>query len=237
MADSNHMRREIFTTENYYHIFNRGTDKRQIFMDDEDYLRFLHDMYEFNDEHHAPRWKENKLHLMKGKKPEKEFERRPIVNILAFCLMPNHFHLILKPLVDKGTSLFMKKIGAGYACYFNLKYERSGTLFQGRFKAVHIQTDAQIMHLARYIHILNPGELVESQIREGIIDNPLALKEFLRNFKWSSHLDYLGEKNYSSLINKNLIGGYFKSPQDYEKFMISWKIDDQEEIESLILEK
>lgn len=223
-----------FACDNYYHIFNRGTDKREIFMDDEDRLRFLHNMYEFNDVTPAPKWKENKLNLMQGKQPEINPDRKPIIDICCFCLMPNHYHFILKPLVENGISLFMQKLGSGYVNYFNLKCERSGTLFQGKFQAVYIKTDAQMMHLARYIHVLNPGELVEPKIREGIIKNPSALKNYLNNYRWSSHLDYLGQKNYSSIINKNIIAGYFNSVAEYEKFAMSWKTDEYDLVADII---
>lgn len=227
------MRRIFIAEENYYHIYNRGVDKRQIFMNDEDRLRFLHNMYELNDGNFAPKWNGNEIEKIRGIKPEKDLERRPLVEILSFCLMPNHFHFILKPVVKKGISKFMHKLAGGYSKYFNLKYKRSGTLFQGPFKAVLVKTDAQMMHLSRYIHILNPGEMVEPKIREGIIHNPAALRDFLQNYKWSSHLDFLGQKNYPSLINKNIISGYFSSPAEYEKFSMSWKRGDGETIRDL----
>ncbi len=227
----------------YYHIFNRGVDKRQIFMDDEDHARFLHDMYEFNDTELAPpymcRNKGDKIGITIGhptSNSKTSNSKKRIVEIVCFCLMPNHFHFILKPLVEGGISLFMKKIGSGYAYYFNLKNKRSGALFQGRFKAKLIKTDAQMMHLARYIHVLNPGELVEPKIREGILRNPAGLKDFLQNYKWSSFQDYLGQKNYSSLTNKNLLSGYFGNEKEFEKFSLSWRNDDFEKINDIILE-
>lgn len=228
------MRKTILASGECYHIFNRGVDRRQIFMDKNDYLRFLHNMYELNDKNYAPKWKENKIHIMKGQKPEINKNRERLVDICCFCLMSNHFHFVLRQLIDGGVSLFMQKLGMGFANYFNLKYKRSGTLFQGRFKANLIKTDAQIMHLSRYIHVLNPGELIEPQIREGVIQNPIKLKKFLNNYKWSSYLDYLGQKNYPSLINKELIAGYFGGSEDYEKFAMSWKVDDLDKISHII---
>jgi len=79
------------------------------------------------------------------------------------------------------------------------------------------------MHLSRYIHVLNPGELVEPQIREGIIRDPLKLQSFLQNYKWSSYLDFLGQGNYPSLLNKEIISGYFNSVGEYKNFSLSWK--------------
>lgn len=234
-----------FAENAYYHIFNRGVDKRTIFQDDGDHYRFLHGLYEYNDKNLLAPFLQrigNPLAVATYKtlrekiSEEKDKKRERLVDVLCFCLMPNHFHLILKQLREGGISKFMHKIGTGYANYFNLKNERSGALFQGRFKAKLIKTDGQMMHLSRYIHVLNPGELAESQVREGIIKNPAGLKEFLRNYKWSSYQDYLGQKNYSSLINKNLVSGYFDNIKEFEKFSLSWKNDDFEQIGDVILE-
>jgi len=231
------MRNLFLATENYYHIYNRGVDKRQIFMDNADYLRFLHNMYEFNDKNFSlPYMNRLKGQTIGYQVPNSSKKRELIVKIHCFCLMPNHFHFILEPLIEGGISLFMQKLLGGYSRYFNLKYERSGTLMQGPFKAVYIKTDAQMMHLSRYIHILNPGELIEPQIREGIINNPSGLQEFLKNYKWSSYLDYIGGSNYPSLINKNLLAGYFSGPKDFEKFSLSWKNDDFEKIDDILID-
>lgn len=234
-----------FAQDVYYHIFNRGVEKRTIFQDDDDRYRFLHGLFEYNDKNLlAPfiRRTDNPLPVATYKtlreklSEEKDAKREKLVEVLCFCLMPNHFHLILRQKIEGGISKFMHKLGTGYANYFNLKNERSGAFFQGRFKAKLIKTDAQMMHLARYIHVLNPGELVESKIREGIIKNSSGFKNFLNNYKWSSYLDYIGQDNYPSLINKNLIFGYFGSESAFEKFSLSWKNDNFSQIEGVALD-
>lgn len=237
------MRKVIFAENEYYHILNRGVDKRQIFQDDEDRYRFLHGIYEFNDSAiTAPFIKRIGKHISEASYKSireafsKDKKRDKLVEVCCFCLMPNHFHLILKQLKDGGISKFMHKLGTGFTNYFNGKNERNGSLFQGRFKAVHIETDAQMMHLSRYIHVLNPGELVEPQIREGIVNDPAKLKDFLKNYKWSSYLDFIGQENYSSLINKEAVAGYFKTEKEYEKFAMSWKMDNLEKISHIIIE-
>lgn len=234
-----HIKR-LLALENYYHAFNRGVDKRQIFMDDEDYRRFLHNMYEFNTPEKAPpymnRKKGDSVSPSSSTIGHRKSNSQRIVEIVSFCLMPNHFHFILKPLVEGGLTLFMKKLGIGYVKYFNLKYERSGVLFQSRFKSVLVTSDSQMMHLARYIHILNPGELAEPKIREGIVENSAGLQEFIKNYKWSSYLDYIGQKNYPSLINKKLISGYFGSERKFEKFSLSWKNNDSSSLEYITIE-
>jgi len=230
------MRREVFVNDSYYHICTRGVDKRQIFMDNRDYLRFLHNFYEFNDTAFAMPY----MARIKGSDAgstliHNKEKGQKIVEVSCFCLMPNHCHLVLKQLTENGISSFMKKLIGGYASYFNKRYDRSGALFQGRFKAKLIKTDSQMMHLARYIHILNPGELVEPEIRKGVIRDSLKLKLFLKNYKWSSHLDYLGIKNYPSLTNRDFIRSYFDDILDYEKFMMSWKVNDLTRIESILI--
>ena len=130
------MRKQKIASGGIYHIYNRGVEKRPLFLDDRDYNRFVYNMAIFNDIKPA---------LNSGRKSkiglaEKEIksikQRRPLVNIVAFCLMPNHYHLLLEQEEKDGISKFMNKIGVGYANYFNLKYQRVGPLFQGKFKSV-----------------------------------------------------------------------------------------------------
>lgn len=240
------MREVAFADNEHYHIFNRGVDKRTIFEDEDDHYRFLHGLYEFNDKNlTAPfiqrigkRLPTATYKTLREKiSKEKNVKREKLVDILSFCLMPNHYHLILKQLQENGISKFMHKLGTGYTNFFNLKNERKGSLFQGPFKAVYVKDDTQMMHLSRYIQVLNPGELAEPKIREGIIRSADGLQDFLKNYKWSSYSDYIGEDNYPSLINKELLSGYFGSAAAFEKFSLSWKNDDFVHIENVILEE
>lgn len=128
--------------------------------------------------------------------------------------MPNHFHLLLRQLVDGGISLFMRKLG-GYPLYFNKKYNREGPLFQGRFKAVNIKTDAQSTAVVSYIH-LNCIELAEPKWKEKIF-NPLAAIKFLESYRWSSYLDYIEIKNFPSVINKNFLTEVIGEPKEFKK--------------------
>lgn len=222
----------------FYHVFNRGVDKRRIFMNTGDYLRFMHNLYEFNDKNYIlPYPRRQTIEKVGLTKPYSEKkERIKLVDVCCFCLMPNHFHLILRQIIDNGISLFLKKLSMGYANYFNLKYERSGALFQGRFKTKLVGSDEQMMHLSRYIHLLNPGELVEPKIREGVIRDKRKLEQFLKNYKWSSYLDFIGIKNYPSIINKDFLIRYFKDEKDYEKFVMSWAEKDLIKIKDIMLE-
>jgi putative transposase len=130
-----------------------------------------------------------------------------LVEILAFVLMPNHFHLILKQKKTDGIAKFMQKIGTGYTMYFNKKYERVGSLFQGKFKAVLIENEAHYIHLPSYIH-LNPIELMNyrGSTSIGVVEK----MKFLENYQWSSYPDYIGKKNFPGLTSRNLYLDFFQ---------------------------
>jgi len=132
-------------------------------------------------------------------------KRSKIVQVLSFVLMPNHLHLILRQLVDKGISLFMQKFGSGIAAYFfdryyaNMKKKKKGHFFQDRFNAVHIVDDRQLQ-VAFVYDWTNPIALVEPFFKERGIKNPDKAKKFLKEYRWSSYLDCIGIKNFPSII-------------------------------------
>jgi putative transposase len=153
------MKKPQLENNEIYHILNRGVEQRNIFLDDKDYLRFIHDLYEFNDEAPAENIYYKSISLESYEvKPRKIRERKSIVEILAFCLMPNHYHLLLKQKKDNGISKFMQKLGTGYTMSFNKKYKRKGTLFQNTYKAILIDKQNHFYNLPYYIH-LNPLDL------------------------------------------------------------------------------
>jgi putative transposase len=232
------MRRPIFVNNEIYHIYNRGADKRRIFMDDSDYFRFIHDLYEFNNEApavHSYYFRSSNRSSEVG--PRKiDTRRKLIVEILAFCLMPNHFHLLLRQIVDRGIERFMQKLGGGYTMYFNKKYERSGVLFQGKFKAVLVENDAQLLHLPYYIHS-NPLDLIEPHWREHGIKDLRKAMEFLTSYRWSSFLDYIGKKNFPSVISRDFITEIVGSPEEYKELTANWlKEREWHAVEDLCLE-
>jgi putative transposase len=221
-----------------YHVYNRGVDKRDIFMDDEDRFRFIHDLYEFNDSNPVLNLGIN----LKGKFNEvglpyiKKEPRKPLVEILAFCMMDNHFHLILRQVADNGITEFMRKIGTGYTNYFNKKYERNGALFQGRFKSVHLEKDAHLMYLPIYIHF-NPLDFNFSEWREGKMKNHKKAIEFLDSYRWSSYMDYSGQKNFPSLIHKDFIMKRVGDEVIFKKEMVNWLRNfDESSVQSVTLE-
>ena len=134
-------------------------------------------------------------------------ESRKLVDVLAFCLMPNHVHLLLKQLSDGGISKFMAKITSGFSHYFNLRYERVGHLFQGNFGAVRVEDDEQFIHVSRYIH-LNP------------VSSYLIKIQDIDNYEYSSFPEYIGNK--TGFCNTNEILSYFKSIEDYKKFVYDY---------------
>lgn len=212
-------RKITFSENEIYHICNRAVDGRVIFRDDQDHFRAIHDLYEFNDEtpatplyHKAPFLKsyETRSHRING------MSRRLIVEILAFVLLPNHYHLLLRQLKENGIVKFMHKFGLGYAMYFNQKYQRVGTLFQGPFKAVLIEKQAHFIHLPFYIHA-NPLDLKFPTWRERKLKNPKETMSFLEGYRWSSFPDYIGKKNFPSVTQRKFLTEVIGPPEEYKK--------------------
>jgi putative transposase len=178
--------RKIFITDSFYHVYNRGVEKRVIFIDDDDYAYFLYIL---------------KRHL--SSEEIKDKSGRPYtkysgdLELLSFCLMPNHFHILLYQLGDEtAISRFMTAVCTAYTMYFNKKYKRVGHLFQERFKASHILSDSYIQHISRYIH-LNPKEY--------------------RNYKWSS-LPYFTAEFSADWVKPERILAMFEGRKDYQIF-------------------
>lgn len=198
-------------TGEYYHLFNRGNAYQPIFLNIRDYRRFLTtlDYYRY----FSPPLRLSKYLLMGKEQREKIIASLGqkgdfMVEIICLCLIPNHFHLLLKQSEEKGISRFMSLLQNSYTKYFNVKRKRVGSIFQGQFKAVRVETDEQLIHLSRYIH-LNPYSsfLVKST-------------EELKTYPWSSFSDYLGKNQYS-FLKKKLISDFFKSSEDYQKFVFN----------------
>lgn len=221
------MRRVKFTKGGIYHIFNRGVDKRNIFRSDGDMWRFVQDLYLFNDKKVSTssllqiRHKDGGLNFrtLNDFLSKNKYERKPLVKIMADCLMPNHFHLILEEIEDGGISKFMHKLGTGYTHYFNKKYKREGNFFQGTFKAVLINEDLYLQYLLIYLNVINPAGLIKPGIkREGIKINDIdGVMRFAENYPWSTHQDYLRKRD-SIVIDKGELHRFFQGPVKYRQF-------------------
>lgn len=189
------MRNLKFTTGEFYHIFNRGNNKREVFLDKYDLNRFFLSMQEFNTDKpigsiYEQSFKKEDVGLVKNKK---------IVDFICYCLNPNHFHFALKQLQDEGIIRFMHRLGTGYTKYFNQKYSNSGALFQGRYRSKHIYTNEYLLHLSAYINL-----------------NPEAHQLGSSTSK-SSWEEYINPK-LENFCNKEIILSQFKNISEYKKF-------------------
>jgi len=234
----------------FYHTYNRGVEKRKIFLDDKDYLRGVHDLYEFNDKNAVINFKQRF-----GKSSEVQIVGDPISNylsnherpkeklidLLVWSFMPNHYHLFSTPIMEKGLSKFHQKFGIGFSSFFNTKYQRSGVLFQGKHKKVHVDNDAQVLQLICYVHA-NPLDIWKPDWKEkGLTSSEVqgALEFLEKEYRWSSHRDYLGIKNFPSLISTDFVSSFFNGPNGYREFFTDWLRQyekNKEFIQKLILE-
>ncbi|OGI95595.1 hypothetical protein A2917_03535 [Candidatus Nomurabacteria bacterium RIFCSPLOWO2_01_FULL_42_17] len=213
------MNRKVpFVEGEYYHVYNRGVDKRVIFQDVVDYKRLILLLKILNTTQNII-----VRDLFKNKTYEEIISEKiadPIVAIGAYCLMPNHFHILITPLVEKGVEKYMQKIQTAYTMYFNNKNERSGALLQGTFKSQHLDTDEYLKYIYSYIH-LNPAKLKDKDWKEKGPRDFQSLKEFVLSYKYSSIGEYL--KDDFVIINNTPFPTYmedYKSKEEYFKMMV-----------------
>ncbi len=200
------MRKIQFTNNEYYHIFNRGVDKREIFSEHEDLSRFFQSMEEFNTINPIGSIFENSFRKLGLGHPVSKSER--LVSFVCYCLNTNHYHFILKQLVDKGIEKFMQRLGNGYTKYFNNKYNRSGSLFQGNYKAIHINSNEYLLHISAYVNLNNKVHQLECSL------------------SWSSWREYIN--NQDNFCEKDIVLGQFNNLQEYKEFAESSLKDIQE---------
>lgn len=215
------MRNLKFSFDEYYHLYNRGVDKRIIFLDDRDKERFLCLMFLSNSEksfeiskHYNDPWSLD-ISLTK-------YRGDQLVSIGAWVIMPNHFHILLREKSEGGVSKFMHKLTTGYVKYFNKKYHRTGSLFEGRFKATHADTDRYLKYLYSYIH-LNPIGIIDSGWKKKQIENKEKAKEFMMTYKFSSLLDYFLPESKTRLENKILNKDDFPNYRlSFNQMILEW---------------
>ena len=187
-----------FINGSYYHVYNRGSDKRNIYLKNREYKRFVQTFYYYQFLGPKPRFSKF------AKSSLNSFNldiNRKLVDVLCYCLMPNHFHFLIKQLRENGISTFLSQVSNSYTKYFNTKYKRVGPLLQGVFKSVLIETDEQLIHTSRYIH-LNP--IVSGITRE------------LNTYPWSSLSEYTNKNG--DICNIDEILSFFKQG-NYQEFV------------------
>jgi len=202
------LRKVPFINGEYYHVYNRGVNRRKIFLKDRDYIRFLQCFEYYSFIKHRLRFSD---YLSLSPQIKDEYASNlteKSIEIIGFALMPNHFHFLLKQTDEKGIMNFLRLFENSYTRYFNLKHGRIGHLFQGQFKSVHIETTEQLLHVSRYIH-LNP-------LTSGVVT---TLSE-LEKYPWTSYPTYLNEiKSITELITTTPIFDEFQTIEKYRTFV------------------
>ncbi len=195
----------------HYHIFNRGNNKQLIFLDDKDRIRFLFLILHLQASTFFPKISRHTAKYGKhrvfdiGNETLEEIEKYRYVWLVNFALMPNHFHLTIFEKEENGVAQYMQRVLNGYTKYFNVKYQKSGHLFQGPFKAVHIETNEQLLHLSAYIH-KNPKEITE-------------WKNKIHLYPWSSFQDYIDKNRWSKLLKTKIVTSQFYNNKEYKNFV------------------
>lgn len=204
-------RNVAFAGGEYFHIFNRGNRKQLIFLDDYDRARFLFLLLYFqspkilaNAHRHAAAYLKVKSFRIQDSIINEILTNRT-VELSCFALMDNHFHILIKAITDNGISNYMQKILNGYTKYFNAKYSKVGHLFQGPFKAVHIENNEQLLYTSAYIH-MNPREIRSWKNKENL-------------YPWSSYTDYINENKWGNILEQKIIMDQFKNSSEYSMWI------------------
>jgi len=220
------MRNIKFVTKEYYHIYNRGVDKRDIFMDVNDVSRFLICLSLFNrEELIGSVYEHSRKELKFGSSASKKGK---LVNFVAYCLNQNHYHFILEPLIEYGVQKFMHKLSTSYTNYFNEKYKRSGALFQGKYKAIHIDSNTYLLNLSAYVNL-------NFKIHKGLN------KGWMNSLKISSIKEYT-EQVEKSFCVKDIVLSQFKNVKAYKKYCeeilpdMILKKEEEKELKYLMIE-
>lgn len=194
------MNREPFVEGEFYHVYNHGIDDRNIFADEYDSMRFLESLMYFNTEESL-----GGIYLgslpdvleLKGKRTQKK-----LVNIVSYCLNPNHFHLLLEQVSEKGISEFMQRVGGGYTLYYNNKNKRKGSLFRGTFKSSWVNSNEYLLYLSAYINLnFRVHKLPEESLK-------------VVRTSWDEYLNQAKIK----MCSKEIIMGQFKNSEDYKNY-------------------
>lgn len=211
------IRKTSFVFGEYYHIYNRGNSKQRIFYDKNDYIYFIKLLYILNQKDNKQLRDQAQDVFVYDKNKES------LVSIGAYVLMPNHFHILITPTENGDISKYIQKVCTGYVMYYNKKYKRTGSLFEGKFKSRYINTDRYLKYIFSYIH-LNPIKLIQKDWKEkGIKNNKIAL-DFLETYSFSSYLDYKNENKRPEniILNKRAFPNYFPNYKSFKNEILNW---------------
>jgi putative transposase len=214
--------REPLVEGEYYHLYNRGVDKRIVFEDDHDYRRFMVLLYLCNSI--KPLSTRDREEAQNGEDIYTSERGDTLVSIGAYCLMTNHFHILIQEKSDRGISQFMQKLTTAYTMYFNKKYKRTGALFEGAFKSRHVDNDRYMKYLYAYIH-LNPIKNKDIGWTERKITQMSKGKTFLKEYPYSSYLDYLHQnhRNQNAILRPSDFPKYFSKGDSFENLVSLWE--------------
>ncbi|MFA5744783.1 MAG: transposase [Candidatus Paceibacterota bacterium] len=204
--------------DEFYHIYNRGIEKRKVFLLRSDYERFTALLYLANQTEPA----DLKYQGRSIAEITNDRSGEPLVEIIAYCLMPNHFHLLLREKIEGNIARFMQKLTTGYTMYFNKRNERNGALFQGTYKASHVHDDRYFRYVISYIH-LNPVKLIDPIWKKNGIKDNVQAEKYLSQYVYSSYKDYLGEtRSYGRLLEQGTMKEIFPNAGDFHECVTEW---------------
>ena len=210
-------RKTAFVFGEYYHLYNRGNSKQKIFHDKEDYLYFLKLLFVLNQKDNKQiRDQAQNVYVL-----QKNYI--PLVFIGAYTLMTNHFHLLITPTEQGDVSKYMQKVCTGYVMYYNQKYKRTGSLFEGKFKSQHANNDRYLKYLFSYIH-LNSIKLIDKSWKKKGIKNIKKTFDFLNTYEYSSYLDYISDfkRSQSIILNTKAFPKYFSNSKSFKSEILDW---------------
>jgi putative transposase len=209
------IRKVNFVDREYYHLYSRGNNKQKIFQNKHDYEHFLKLIFLANGEQ---RFKISFLDSVVYETKRGD----SIVGIGAYCLMPNHFHILITQTTENGISKFMHKVLSSYSHYYNKRYDRTGFLFESKFKSEYVEDDIYLKYLFSYIH-LNPVKLIQKDWKEEGIKDKIKVVSFLKDYKYSSFDDYLGFKRKENMIlSREVFPEYFLTKKDFIEEIFDW---------------
>ena len=208
----------VFTPNEYYHIYNRGINKHNIFLSGGDWKHFQRLLYIRNDANGTIRPERVKHEPLANIKIDK-----PLVNIQAYCLMQNHFHILMSEIEENGISTFMQKLGTSYSMYINKKYDRTGSLMCRPFRAKHVNNDSYMRWVISYIH-LNPIQAILPNWEEQGIYKPATAQKYMRDYKYCSYTDYYHqERDEGVILNKKSLPFYISDLESIKNMFESFK--------------